>query len=940
MRRRRKQGHPFRERPTGPPPIAVLELPGTGEFAANGRELAEALWLAAAMGRFSPPEGFETVGGTGGADDRDAPLPGSTRRGRSGPEDRSADVPMAHAGSGASTSDAWQEGQPGRLPLQVAAPRQIHEPLPLLRALRPLKHLTPSAGRQLLDEPATASRSAEAGAVWPVFLPLSERSLDLVVIADSGPSMVLWTGLATEVVALMRQVGAFRQISLWPIAVHGAKPAVGPGARRGSGFAARSWEGVSEHTVFLVVSDCAGPHWRNGAMAALLDRWGQCGPTAVVQPLPQRMWDRTAVRPRDMMLRAKAPRLANTLGLEIPLLSLAPDPLAMWSNLVAGNAGKEVWANAFSTADLAQRGSVDQVASGVSSSRGDTAEPIGVEAPPDTAVSLVTRFRSAASPEAFALAGALAAAPLNLPLMRVVQEVVQGERNSVHLAEVFLSGLLRLAQSADSRNRSEREFDLFDFVPGVREVLLGTVRRSEAARIVDLVSAWMHARIGDSGPTFTAFVPAGPDSAYSSAAAAAVVLYGTIPVSVLRRIGGAYADAALALDPWLFSTHTRTSNEEGSKVDVPQALERASRHESRQAARTQIAGPVESDDSTTRHAQASEQTSPLDSTTDKVEIALVGGAGSGKTTFLAALPVAVSQAGLSKELGSWSMTPNNTHTEDFQMSLVRLIEDQRFPSTTNVPVEGLSWTLRGAVGGTRLAVARPRRFLRRPKTGSELTTFTLRLSDNPGELFNSEESNQVFDALVRSQALVLLYDPLNDESSRTTYSMFGEMLRAQTRAAFRPGEVRNGRLPHAVAVCMTKFDEPRLLELAKLAGLVAQDAFGQPTVNAGDAEKFFDVLCRTIRSADTLRMVLQTFFAPDRIRFYVTTSVGFRRSDSGIGVHPADAHNVHNVGGLPRLRGRIVPVNVFEPIVELEQIVRANRLREERPARRRRRTGP
>jgi hypothetical protein len=64
-----------------------------------------------------------------------------------------------------------------------------------------------------------------------------------------------------------------------------------------------------------------------------------------------------------------------------------------------------------------------------------------VSSPPSSEERLQV-FQATVSPLARQLAGYLAAAPLSRPVMRLVQRVMLPESRQVHLAEVFLSGLL------------------------------------------------------------------------------------------------------------------------------------------------------------------------------------------------------------------------------------------------------------------------------------------------------------------------------------------------------------------------------------------------------------------------------------------------------------------------------------------------------------------
>lgn len=92
----------------------------------------------------------------------------------------------------------------------------------------------------------------------------------------------------------------------------------------------------------------------------------------------------------------------------------------------------------------------------------------------------IRQFLLNASPEAAALAGYLAAAvPLTVPVMGAVQRRMAPHTLPSHLAEVFLGGLL--CRVADDKHR------LYDFHPGVRELLLARLTRAEVVRTMDAI---------------------------------------------------------------------------------------------------------------------------------------------------------------------------------------------------------------------------------------------------------------------------------------------------------------------------------------------------------------------------------------------------------------------------------------------------------------------
>ena len=151
------------------------------------------------------------------------------------------------------------------------------------------------------------------------------------------------------------------------------------------------------------------------------------------------------------------------------------------------------------------------------------------------------RFRSTVSPTAFRLAAYLSAAPLSLPVIRLVQRVVLPDSRPAHLAEVFLSGLLvRVGGQPADLDPDEVEYD---FAPGTRALLLSHLSQPEALRVLRRVSEYVSARMG-SGVDFPALL-ADPELAMSQPLGKP---FASVLTTVLRRLGGSYRSLADRLE--------------------------------------------------------------------------------------------------------------------------------------------------------------------------------------------------------------------------------------------------------------------------------------------------------------------------------------------------------------------------------------------------------
>ncbi|GAA4674338.1 FxSxx-COOH system tetratricopeptide repeat protein [Phytohabitans rumicis] len=377
----------------------------------------------------------------------------------------------------------------------------LRNPTVIVRALRPLKRMVPSRRNWVPDEEATAERSADDPLWLPVFRPAAEHRWDLVLVVDDGPSMVVWRRTVKQFTQTLQRSGVFQNVHtrLLTTATTDPDALYIRGLDRAS-LAAAPFE-LLEHTgrrIILVLTDGAAPAWSSRAALTVLRRWGRVMPTAVIHLLPQQFWHRTGVAPRRVRLRAPAPGAANTrlvcvprdIALDepewvhptdprrcpIPVLELEERWLKAWVRLLVGGPSSEIDL----TAITAPAQPVD-------------APPGLADAPasrsPDGARAQVSQFRATATPTAFALATHLAAAPLNLPVVHMIQAVLLPRSEPRHLAEIYASGLLRPTSAAERLDVPDKV--TLDFADGVREELLSIGRRGDTMRVLRAVDEFL-----------------------------------------------------------------------------------------------------------------------------------------------------------------------------------------------------------------------------------------------------------------------------------------------------------------------------------------------------------------------------------------------------------------------------------------------------------------
>ncbi|WP_316745021.1 SAV_2336 N-terminal domain-related protein [Streptomyces sp. MK7] len=563
----------------------------------DAEQLADALWLADHLGPSAAPAGFAGAAVTTAASEGP---PGTAGRPPWDPEPAAPRTapPTYQAGIGSNSPMALYlpearpaprsaEGQRIRLRAPAALPRRAA----LARSLRPLARRVPSRDVTVLDEEATVEGIVDTAQWSPVLRPAPSRWLDLVLVVDDSVSMALWRDTVREFLSVLSSVGAFRSVQHWvlpteEIPSHGIvlRP---PTARSGERLADRSPLEIVDPTgrrIVLVASDCVSPSWADGTLGRLLRTWGESSPVALVHLLPRRMWKRSALSVHEVRLGSDAPGVPNSglrvtpldgrlsdshrlaaRAMAVPVLDLHPDWLGQWAALVSGET------SAWDTLATLVPESPAAVVSGPPPSPPTALVPT----PPED---LVLAFVQHASPMARRLAVHVAAVPLSLPVMRLVQQAVCRDTRPSVLTEVLFTGLVtRADHDADDADASVHEVMPvpFDFRPGVREVLLGMARNTEILHTLSLVTEWLFDRLERSGTPTADFTALLGGEAPAVDVARSVRPFATVTAQALRRLSERYEALARQLEkpataeaPGLPSDGTRSGDKASAGTPV------------------------------------------------------------------------------------------------------------------------------------------------------------------------------------------------------------------------------------------------------------------------------------------------------------------------------------------------------------------------------------
>jgi hypothetical protein len=297
-------------------------------------------------------------------------------------------------------------------------------------------------------------------------------------------------------------------------------------------------------------------------------------------------------------------------------------------------------------------------------------------------------------------------------------------------------------------------------------------------------------------------------------------------------------------------------------------------------------------------------------------IAMLGPTQSGKSTFLCAL-----RRALLEQDEDWVLFTRDPASQRLLEEMSdALISEGSFPLATEA-VNTIEWIL----GGTVERPERPGRRFAQPTTIRERVEITLRLTDAPGGLGRTDnigqnDRNQLVKQLADSRGILYMFDPIREFTHGDAFQRADSLLNELMGVVSQEPDF-DGKLPHHLAVCVTKLDDPRVFRTAQDLGMLIPDDtndWGFPRVHQTDAQALFQALGRISKSGngEAVTRLFGRYFHPERVSYYVTSAVGFMVNKRSRRFDPRDTENVYRIAsGDPLVRGPVHPINVVEPVL-------------------------
>jgi len=509
----------------------------------DDEDIADMLWLASKIGdsyRVERSQGEEETDSEGSVveyvDDDTPSRPASAA---------SVQMPQRTADTETQSVETPEEG----LPIQVQAASGLSSPRDLSRSLRPLMRKYPSLTQCQLDEVATVNRIAERDIWVPILKPLPERWFDLELVIEVNPFTFIWQDTLDEFQNLLECQGAFRNVRAWFLqGAETGQPKLVVRRQRSDSLDAdlptrspKELVDTSGRRIVLVVSDCRSQIWKQGKIHDWLALWSEYGPAAIVQLLPERLWSQSELdvgfavqassffpgAPNQTLQMREVPgraEIAPEKALLLPVVTLTPGALKQWALVVSAAGRQRTPARLF---DL------DWV-------KNPERDPLRAVIRPKSAKEKLELFRATASSLAQRLAGMMAAVPVELPVVQLIQQELLKDVQPIHIAEVYASGLLEMA--VPGKDQSTHASSRFEFAQDVRGLLNEMTPLDETLGVLEALSRRIARTLGFEIRSFTALLS--PKSYWSQAEKEAILPFAQVATEVLHRLGGDYARLA------------------------------------------------------------------------------------------------------------------------------------------------------------------------------------------------------------------------------------------------------------------------------------------------------------------------------------------------------------------------------------------------------------
>lgn len=449
------------------------------------------------------------------------------------------------------------------LPFRTPLVHRLYKDNDLIYAFRHFKQKIVSPEQSILDEEKIADYMAQTDIFSPFYKKSYEKRFNILFIVDVSESMKIWDSLIEEFIKDVKKYHIFKEVTTYYILTDNNTPDLFKKKKKTSRVNDKWYRNTEQNTLTFMLSDMVAKSWSSGKLLSDIMLWQQYVHFAIVQMLPQRLWNSTK------LIDASIGKMSNhkKFSLNTKIQSRAEEILA-----AEGNSLPELVKIPLLNFDESSIDAYGRVMNSLLNNRIDGAlferEDFEGEyqfSNSNSDMSAEDRLRSFykyASRISKDLLELLAVVPLSLSIIKLIQQELLPQSTQEHLSEVFTSGIIDKEQKVDGfyqfyKAENEQE--------GLREELIKKIGAKKAFQTIVKLSEVINKQGGVFD--FLAYVIDPITLKKSNEFSELDREFARVSVSVLKEMGGQYKDLADRLQ----DDYVCKDNANSDQLDIPRS---------------------------------------------------------------------------------------------------------------------------------------------------------------------------------------------------------------------------------------------------------------------------------------------------------------------------------------------------------------------------------
>ncbi len=433
------------------------------------------------------------------------------------------------------------------LPFRTPLVRTLYKDSDLIYALRHFRQKRNSTQNHKFDEERIADYIAKTGIFRTFYQKGFEKRFSLLFVVDVSESMKIWERLINDFIRGIKNYHIFRETTIYYMPTDNREIKLYRKKGLSGGLNSNWYRNHTKDSITFLLSDMISKAWSSGRVLEELMEWQRYTPLAIIQMLPQRLWNGTKLidasmgkmsSPKSFSLNSQLYSRAEEILLheegnlpellKIPILNFSEKSLNAYGMMMRSVPNSQISGALFEREDF--RGEYQYSKKRLKLNSKER----------------LRNFYRYASTQAKELLELLAVVPLSLPIIKLVQQKLLPQSSQEHLSEVLMSSIIDREQKIDGFYQFYRGTDEEE---GVREELILKIGAREAfetiAQLSEIIST--HGGVFD----FIAFIRAKGNIKGSREFSEVDREFARISLSLLRKMGNNYSYLADKLSNYL-----------------------------------------------------------------------------------------------------------------------------------------------------------------------------------------------------------------------------------------------------------------------------------------------------------------------------------------------------------------------------------------------------